>query len=441
MSDSTRQPSDPERPWADRIAAPDSPPSSLEEAQVELEKLREVQAHREWVIDGLREHVANIEGNLSTAQQRIAGLETHSANLEGEVEGLAAHIVNLEASVEKHVLYRAELETHIVNLEKRIDRRPLEFPGDGIFPASKYPQLNALFEVGEKIRAEREDLEKRFPADRAADYWYWLLWHGAGGNEDVASRHYPQPDTFLRNRVVGNEMTPDGYSQSGLVNWWTLDGCLRKAGFDALKGGSILDFGAGCGRVLQYFALYSGSCELVGADVDGEAIDWNRSNLDFASFEHLPLAPPTTFESGRFDAIYAFSVFSHLPEALHRSWLEELHRISKPGAAIVLTVQGQHVINAALDGSWKGAFPKGKVLKKGLSALEKSGFAFYPYKKLDYEDTDNKRLKETLDLENYGSTFILEAYVREHWSDLFEIVAYDVSPDDWQDYVVLRRRA
>jgi len=235
-------------------------------------------------------------------------------------------------------------------------------------------------------------------------------------------------------------MDDDQYIQSGLVNAWTMDGCLREAGFDPLAGGRVLDFGVGCGRTLHYFALYSGSCEFVGADVDGEAIEWCREKLDFASFEKLPTSPPTAFPDGHFDAIYAFSVFSHLPEALHRAWLTELFRISKPGAAIVLTVPGRHVIQAVLDESWSGAFPKAKLLHRAMPQLEETGFAFFPYKKLDYANAKNRRLSDTLDPKEYGSTFILEHYVREHWCDLFELVQYRESPDDWQDFVVLRRR-
>jgi hypothetical protein len=47
---------------------------------------------------------------------------------------------------------------------------------------------------------------------------------------------------------------------------------------------------------------------------------------------------------------------------------------------------------------------------------------------------------DSLGREEYGSTIIFEPYVRARWSELFEVVAFDEAPDDWQDYVVLRRR-
>jgi hypothetical protein len=54
-------------------------------------------------------------------------------------------------------------------------------------------------------------------------------------------------------------------------------------------------------------------------------------------------------------------------------------------------------------------------------------------------DRDNQDHFRAWDLEDYGSTFILEPYIRRHWLARFELLAIHESPDGWQDYVVLRR--
>ena len=437
---------DSKRPWLERIAEPEKAHGSLDDAETELRELREIQAHREWVIDGLRAHIGNTEADLERALERGSGLEEHVENLErieaklrDHLSKLSEHIDNLESDATRREAYLAEVEAHVVNLERRVRQRPVDFDADGIFPHSRFPRLHELFQLGEKVREARPDLAKRFPADRAADFWYWLLWHGTTSYPEVEKQRYPEPDAFLRTRVVGHEMEPEQYRQSGLVNAWTLDGCLRDAGFDPLEGGRVLDFGVGCGRILEYFALYSDRCEFTGADVDAEAIDWCRGNLDFASFEALSSQPPSPFPDEHFDAIYTFSVFSHLPRDLQRAWLEELFRIAKPGASLVLTVQGQRVARGVLNGSWSGAFPDAKTLRKAMPKLEEEGFLFFPYGQLPYSSAENRRLDETLDPERYGSTFVLEPFVRSNWSDLFEVVQYRSAPDDWQDFVVLRR--
>jgi len=44
------------------------------------------------------------------------------------------------------------------------------------------------------------------------------------------------------------------------------------------------------------------------------------------------------------------------------------------------------------------------------------------------------------DLEEYGSTFILDSYFGAKWTDLFHVVSWHAAPDDWQDYAILRWR-
>jgi SAM-dependent methyltransferase len=301
--------------------------------------------------------------------------------------------------------------------------------------------LSALFRAGERIWNEREDLQQRFPKDRAADFWYWLMWNGPDLDPEIESCLYPQPDPHLIARVVGEETSPRLYFRSGLVNWWMMDGYLREAGFDPVRGGDVLDFGVGCGRILQFFALYSPASRFVGADVDDQAVAWCEDHLDFASAAVLPSEPPCEIPDARFDAIYSYSVFSHLPEDLHRAWLEELARISRPGAAVVVTVQGRHVVEEIVAGRRPGFHPAAKVLERGQGALGERGFAFFPHSRLDFEAPENTAHFDDWDLDRYGSTFILEPYVRREWTDLFELVAYHESPDEWQDYVVLKRRA
>jgi len=52
----------------------------------------------------------------------------------------------------------------------------------------------------------------------------------------------------------------------------------------------------------------------------------------------------------------------------------------------------------------------------------------------------NQQHFDAWDLEEYGSTFILDSYFGAKWTDLFHVVSWHAAPDDWQDYVILRRR-
>lgn len=424
------------RPWRSRME-PVVLPATPEETLEALHRLTEIHAHRDWVIEGLRAHVANIESDLARALERVSELERHTCNLEQELGGIREHGINLERQLIEREQRLAEVEGHAELLEQRIrGRRVVRLAEHGILPERGASALAALFRIGNRIWSERPDLQRRFPQDRAADYWYWLLWD-RDGNPEIAQARLPAPPAHLRERVVGQDDLV-AYRRSGLVDWWRIEGCLRLGGFDPAAGGALLDFGVGCGRIAQCFALYADRLSLSGCDVDPEAIDWCAAHLDFARFAAIRPAPPTSFAAASFDALYAFSVFSHLPERLHLEWIAELHRITRPGGTVVLTVHGRHVVAEVLGGR---ALPGAREgLARQRAALESRGFAFVPYEKLGWRNEQNEAFFADWDLSTYGDSFILETYVRQQWTRWFDVVEWVPAPDAWQDYVVLRRR-
>ncbi|RIL07892.1 MAG: hypothetical protein DCC71_01435 [Proteobacteria bacterium] len=415
------------------VVVPDAP----ERIHAELDRLSEIQAHREWVIEGLRAHVRNIEHDLELARHRVEELEKHAKNVELQLSGTRAHAENLAEQLAERVRRLAEVEEEARALEQRVrGRRSVRLATHGIFPKVANRSIDAIFALGNRIWSARPDLQRHYPQDHAADFWYWLLWDREG-NPDLARVRLPIPDAHLRERVRGGGSEIE-YVRSGLVDGWRVDGCLRQGGFDPAAGGALLDFGAGCARVAQYFALYAGRTRVHGCDVDAEAIRWCTDHLDFADFAAIAPAPPTSYGDAQFDAVYAYSVFSHLPEDLHLEWLAELRRITRPGGVVVLTVHGQHVVDEVLAGR---ALPhlRGPLAARE-AALRDRGFAFLPYGALDLRQAGNLGFFESWDLERYGDTFVLEAFVRARWAELFEVVACIPAPDAWQDYVVLRTR-
>ena len=429
-----------ERPWRERMEPAEVPPTP-EGIRARLEHLTEIQAHREWVIDGLRAHVRNIEHDLELARQRVEELDKHTENVEHELVGVRAHAANLQQRLAEREARLAEVEEQADNLEQRIrGRRIVRLASEGIFPKATHPRIDALFRLGQQIWDERPDLQQRFPQDHAADFWYWLLWD-RDHNPDLAPVRFPVPDAHLRERVFGGQKSAEEYTRSGLVDWWRVDGGLRLGGFDPAGGGTLLEFGAGCGRIIQHFALYEADCRIVGCDVDPEAMRWCAEHLDFATFHTIGAEPPTLFADASFDAVYAYSVFSHLSEPLHLAWLAELRRITRPGGVVVLTVHGRHVVEAIVGGRALAGTRTAAGIRALRPALESEGFAFVPYGELTFAHGANTSFFQTWDLELYGDAFILESYVRRRWAEFFDVVAHVEAPEEWQDYVVLRRRS
>jgi SAM-dependent methyltransferase len=148
----------------------------------------------------------------------------------------------------------------------------------------------------------------------------------------------PIPPVPLILSVTG---TPD-------IEWFLLGGqqaadsirsILGRNGVDIDRSRAILDFGCGCGRVARGWAGLGG--EVHGCDYNRRLVEWCQRHLRFGRFEVNDLRPPLPYQNGRFDLVYALSVFTHLPEELQRPWIEELQRILEPGGHLILSVHGR----------------------------------------------------------------------------------------------------
>lgn len=265
-----------------------------------------------------------------------------------------------------------------------------------------------------------------------------MMFCGAVEHGDLQAALYPLPEEYLTQRVTGSIPLPD-FVRNGVVDANRVHQCLEEAGFDFEKPARMLDFGCGCGRLIRVIARHADTLELHGADVDADAVGYCAATLDFATFCTLPKFPPSGYDAGAFDAVYAYSVFSHLSEADHLAWIAELARITAPGGLVVLTTQGRRLVEHLLAGCSEPV-PTPEALKARLHELEQVGFLFFPYESLVYADERNAAFFSNWDMCQYGMTFILEPYIRRRWLELFELVSFVEAPDDWQDFVILRRR-
>jgi len=176
--------------------------------------------------------------------------------------------------------------------------------------------------------------------------------------EPAAADGLPVPPAHLIVRVAG---TPDvaWFLESGRLAAESIRDALVHAGKRIEELGSILDFGCGCGRVIRNWAHLD--AQVAGSDLSGEAIDWCRDNLRFARFETNGLSPPLAFDDASFDLAYALSVLTHLPEAIQYEWMDELHRVTRPGAFVLLTTHGERYLER-LDDEERRRFGAGELV-------------------------------------------------------------------------------
>ena len=180
----------------------------------------------------------------------------------------------------------------------------------------------------------------------------------------------PLPPARLRVRVAGTA-DPNWFLESGRLTAATVAEALERHG----AGDGLLDFGCGCGRVIRHWA---GRADLHGCDRDADAIRWCREHLPSARFEQQGADPPLPYPDGRFAAISAISVFTHLPEGSQAPWRNELRRVLAPGGLLVLTTHGEQYTDR-LSSEERKRFEAGRlVVRRAGAAGTNLCTAFHP---------------------------------------------------------------
>jgi SAM-dependent methyltransferase len=166
------------------------------------------------------------------------------------------------------------------------------------------------------------------------------------------------PPASLRILVAA---TPDiaWFLDSGRRGADSIQDILERNGLALKNAAPILDFGCGCARVLRHFAALGDS--LHGTDFNPKLVAWCRGNLPFGHFEPNALAPPLPFETGRFGLVYALSVFTHLPERLQSSWMDEIRRVLCGGGHFIFTTHGSRYA-AELTAADQARFASGQLV-------------------------------------------------------------------------------
>jgi SAM-dependent methyltransferase len=136
---------------------------------------------------------------------------------------------------------------------------------------------------------------------------------------------------------------------------------LLRDGVQLSALGSVLDFGCGCGRTLRHFADLK-QARLYGTDYNSALVGWCRVNLAFADLAVNALEPPLQYLDSEFDLVYAFSVFSHLPETLQHAWMHELRRVLKPHGHLLISTMSAGMLAARNDDEAQRRFARGDLV-------------------------------------------------------------------------------
>jgi SAM-dependent methyltransferase len=217
--------------------------------------------------------------------------------------------------------------------------------------------------------AWRALLREALARTRALNLAYHLrdLWRSVadiGRNHEVGADGLPIPSPNLIHLVAG---TPESawFLQGGRLAAESIRQALAGNGVELDSLRSILDFGCGCGRVVRNWVNLP--AEVHGSDMNGRLIRWCRGNLPFATFATNRSHPPLPYGEGQFDLVYALSVFTHLPEHMQRPWMDELHRVTKPGGYVLLSLHGERYL-PDLTPDERRRFEAGELVVRGGDA-------------------------------------------------------------------------
>jgi SAM-dependent methyltransferase len=132
-------------------------------------------------------------------------------------------------------------------------------------------------------------------------------------------------------------------------------------------GLEILEWGCGPGRLIRHMeALLPGRrVTLAGSDYNPESIAWCRANLPGIAFVENGLDPPLPLPADAFDAVYSFSVVTHLSEAVQLAWLQELRRVLKPGGILAVTTHGENYRYLLASQEERRLFDAGELVVQG----------------------------------------------------------------------------
>lgn len=234
--------------------------------------------------------------------------------------------------------------------------------------------------------------------------------------------HTDLPDEDRRFRVIGDR-DPVGFLVSGATDYHRLDRALvAVSGSHLHEFGRVLDWGVGCGRVARHFP--AGRSEaLTGCDIDRDNIDWCIAHLQ-GTFVASQLTPPLPFADASFDIVYGISVFTHFREPMQLRWLDELARVTAPGAILLLTTHGQ----TAIDFSRLSPADYARVTQD----VQRAGILV--------SGTNTQLDGHAEHAGEYVNVYHSAEYVRRTWGQFFDVLHILPGYILHHDLVVLRKR-
>lgn len=168
----------------------------------------------------------------------------------------------------------------------------------------------------------------------------------------------------------------------------------------------MLDFASGYGRLTRLLVHERLAEEITVSDILEGGMEFQAQEFGVRTI--VSTTQPADFHApDRYDLIFVASLFTHLPPATFTPWLRRLAGLLTPEGLLVFTVHDENLAPSAFEG----------------------GIRF-----------DSNSESRVLDVNDYGSTWVTEEYVREQVSSIdsgYACVRMRRALAEWQDVYVV----
>ncbi|MEG4165989.1 MULTISPECIES: methyltransferase [unclassified Microcoleus] len=145
---------------------------------------------------------------------------------------------------------------------------------------------------------------------------------------------------------------------------------------------SFLDFACGYGRFTRYLIQEMPPEKIWVSDIYSNAVKFQTEYLGVSGIVSTG-KPENYLIDRKFDCILANSFFSHMPERTFTSWLQNLYDLLTPNGILMFSVHDQCLLPSHIE-------------------MPANGILFSPQSE-----------SQSLDKEEYGTTYVTEKFVRE----------------------------
>lgn len=275
------------------------------------------------------------------------------------------------------------------------------------------------------------------------DFWFWLNTEGYRASLEVRQVLPVLPDEATQTSFVG--LAGDAALAEAFAFYRLCKRALAARGDDLTNCRAVLDFGVGWGRIIRFFLKDLDADRIWGIDSWDRAIDLCQRTNRWCHFAQSSIYPPTQFADDTFDLIYSFSVFSHLPEDVHRQWLVEFQRILRPGGLLVATTREREFMDLCemfRNGTSCGLDSKYEEALQSVFVPTADWHRHYDSGRFCFAELGWERYPEFYlnGAPHYGEACIPRDYVLKEWTRYFSFVDYiDDRQQCSQNAIVVRK--